>query len=175
MVESSIYACLRGTRVSKSLGRCRRQHGELCISVMQPKLFYATAPQQCPAVSDYYGGWRTLLFLTAGSTLNELKRIFRSSCFRKAFKAVATTDKAVCFQFGGCLSTACVLPCSYKREGESFFHKYCKLLVDIHPDNATTAFQDIPFHHIRKHRITPVLLEGSISIHSLFFTYNIES
>lgn len=56
--------------------------------------------QHCPAISDYYGGWKTLLFLTAGSRLNGLKRIFGSSCFREASQTVVTTAKAVRLCFG---------------------------------------------------------------------------
>lgn len=142
MAESSAAAC-KGARVSESFGRCCCQHGELkrgaqrlqhrsawhlCdlgatvyfllynqIFFMQPFL------QHRPAISDYYRGWKTLLFLTAGSRLNGLKRIFWSSCFGKAFKSVVTTAKAVCPCFGDCFSMAFVLPCSYKWEAESFF------------------------------------------------------
>lgn len=143
--QSSAAVC-KGTRVSESLGRWCCQHSALvggmvgccwldphgispswelrCCFVMQQPLF-----QRCPAISDYYGGWKTLLFLTAGSRLNGLKRIFRSCCFRDALNSVAATAQAVCLCFGDCFSMVFVLPCSYKWEAESFFHKCCKPLL----------------------------------------------
>lgn len=131
--------------------------------------------QCCPLRSDYYGGWKTLLFLTAGSRLNGLKRIFRSSCFHKAFKSVVTTAKTVYLCFGHCFFRAFVLPCSCKCQVESFFHKCCKLLVAVHPGSGTAAFQKVPFHEVTKYKIIPVLLEGNISNHSLLFTQGIYS
>lgn len=142
MAESSAAAC-KGARVSESFGRCCCQHGELkrdaqrlqhrsawhlcdlgatVYFLLHNQIFFMQLfLQHHPAISDYYGGWKTLLFLTSGSRLNGLKRIFRSSCFGKAFKSVVTTAKAVCPCFGDCFSMALVLPCSYKWEAESFF------------------------------------------------------
>lgn len=108
---------------SLGLGRYR------ALLLCNQSFFMQLLLQRCPVRSDYYGGWKTLLFLTAGSRLNGLKRIFRSSCLCKAFKSVVTTAKTVCLCFGHCFSVAFVLPCSHKWKVESFFHKYRKQLL----------------------------------------------
>lgn len=91
--------------------------------------------QHCPALSDYYGGWQTLLFLTAGSRLNDLKRIFRSSCFRKAMQTVVTAAKAVCLSFGDSEPSTDVALHFQMTGCDLFFSpKCCKLHVDIHPE-----------------------------------------
>lgn len=125
-----------------------------CTFLCNQSFFMQLLLPRCPVRSDYYGGWKTLLFLTAGSRLNGLKRIFRSSCFRKAFESVVTTAKTVCLCFGHCFSLAFVLPSSCKWKVESFFHKCCKLLVAVHPGSGTTAFQMVIFHEIGKHNNT---------------------
>lgn len=182
-------------RLPQPLGRCQCQHRELwwleaatltclpslglgkCSELLlcNQSFFMQLLLRRCPVRSDYYGGWKTLLFLTAGSRLNGLKRIFRSSCFHKASKSVVTTAKSVRFCSGHCFSMAFVLPCSCKWQVESFFHKRCKLLGAVHPGSGTAAFQKVPFHEVRKYKIIPVLLEGNISNHSQLFTQDIYS
>lgn len=118
---TNLCSCLQGVSESFSRGTC--QHHELQSSDERMLLksawdlwlgshgasllhnrgfffFMQLLLQRCPAISDYYGGWKTLLFLTAGSGLNGLKRIFRSSCFREASQTVVTTVKSVCLCFG---------------------------------------------------------------------------
>lgn len=114
--------------------------GYSALLLCNQSFFMQLLLQRCPVRSDYYGGWKTLLFLTAGSRLSGLKRIFRSSCFCKAFKSVVTTAKTVCLCFGHCFSMAFVLPCSCKWKVESFFHKHGKLLAALHPGGGTAAF-----------------------------------
>lgn len=140
-LEAATQTCL------VSLGLRRYSALLLC----NQSFFMQLLLQCCLVRSDYYGGWKTLLFLTAGSRLNGLKRIFRSSCFHKAIKSVVTTAKTVCLCFGHCFSLAFVLPCSCKWKAESFFHKHSKLLVADHPGSGTTAFQKVISHEIRKH------------------------
>lgn len=146
---------------SLGLRRCR------AVLLCNQSFFMQLFLQRCPVRSDYYGGWKTLLFLTAGSRLNGLKRIFRSSCFRKVFKSVVTTAKTVCLCFGHCFSMAVVngrlstFPINVVN--------YLFLFIQAVEQQLSKRFLSMRLGN----KIQPVLLEGNTSNHSLLFTQDI--